>query len=264
MLIEKNIKTKVYDINIFDSTLNLKINLFLMTGETQVINLKLNRIKQNEEQTIKKLKEYIRYIKRIPGVNDLIQSYENNSFIFYPEKSNIIKKLDDFQFIYKELCKKLNKEKITLYQKFNVLKDGDSATKFHEKCDNIGPNLTIIKTKKNIIMGGFTTRNWEYEEKSKKDDLAFIFNFNNKKIFNIKKGENAITSRRNQLINFWNGKDSTSSSLVVVDKCFNNSSCSNNTCKKNETSYEDIENDYEINNGDFQFYVSEMEVYEIN
>ena len=45
-------------------------------------------------------------------------------------------------------------------------------------------------------MGGFTTRNWEYEEKSKKDDLAFIFNFNNKKIFNIKKGENAITSRR--------------------------------------------------------------------
>ena len=168
--------------------------------------------------------------------------------------------MDDFQFIYKELCKKLNKEKITLIQKFNVLKDGDSATKFHEKCDNIGPNLTIIKTKKNIIMGGFTTRNWEYEIESKKDDLAFIFNFNNKKIFNIKKGENAITSRRDQLINFWNG-NSTFSSLVVVDKCFNNS---NNTCNKNETSYEGIENDYEINNGDFQFYVSEMEVYEIN
>ena len=120
--------------------------------------------------------------------------------------------MDDFQFIYKELCKKLNKEKITLIQKFNVLKDGDSATKFHEKCDNIGPNLTIIKTKKNIIMGGFTTRNWKCEKESKKDDLAFIFNFNNKKIFNIKKGENAITSRKDQLINFWNGKNSSYSS----------------------------------------------------
>ena len=168
MLIEKNIKTKVYDINIFDSTVNLKINLFLMTGETQVINLKLNKIKENEEQTIKKLKEYIRYIKRIPGVNDLIQSYENNSFIFYPEKSNIIKKLDDFQFIYKELCKKLNKEKITLIQKFNVLKDGDSATKFHEKCDNIGPNLTIIKTKKILLWEGLQLETGNMKKNLKK------------------------------------------------------------------------------------------------
>ena len=136
--------------------------------------------------------------------------------VFYPEKSNIISKIEDFKFIYDAQCKKLNKSKIIFNQKFNILKDGKGAEQFHEKSDNIGPNLIIIKTKENIIFGGFTMRNWKPAPICKKDDLAFIFNLQKKKIYNIKKGENVIKGVLDHVVNFWNGK-SEYSSLVVTD-----------------------------------------------
>lgn len=238
----------------------MKLNLYLISGSIQSIEFKLNKSKQNEKKVIENLKNYIKYIKEIPGVIDLIKSYEKikNNDIFYPEESKIISKKEDFQFIYNELCKKLNKTKVVLNQKFNILKDGKSAKQFHKKCDNIGPNLTIIKTKENIIFGGFTMKNWKSGEKCKKDDLAFIFNLQNKKIYNIKKGENAIKGTEDQLVNFWNGKNNGYSSLVVTDECKNN-----NTCIKNDSSYEGMISDYEINGGKFNFQVLEMELYEI-
>lgn len=130
--------------------------------------MELNKTKQNEKIIIENLKEYIKYIKGIPGVYDLIKSYENGSNIFYPKKSNIISKIEDFKFIYDALCKKLNKSKIIFNQKFNILKDGKRAKQFHENCDNIGPNLTIIKAEENIIFGGFTMRNWKPDSICKK------------------------------------------------------------------------------------------------
>ena len=32
---------------------------------------------------------------------------------------------------------------------------------FHKYCDNQGPNLILVKTKKNKIFGGFTPLSWE-------------------------------------------------------------------------------------------------------
>ena len=256
---EKEKNLKVYNISIENSNFILNINLYLMSGEIQLLKIQLNKTKLTDKEIIIKLKEYIKYIKGIPGVNDLIEFYKNRGKeIFYP-KSNIIKKIEDFNFIYQELCKKLNKKELKFVQKYNVLKDGDSATKFHEKCDNIGPNLSIIKTKENIIFGGFTMNNWSPYINNKKDDLAFVFNLQNKKIYNIKKGDNSIYCSKGLLINFHNGNGKLST-LVVTDNCLKNSS---NTCCKNDSSYQNFTIDYELNNGNQNFNVSEMEIYEI-
>ena len=122
----------------------------------------------NEKEIIDKLKNYIKYIKSIPGVNELILSFENKSKralnenveLSFNVKSNIIPNFKDFKFIYDEICKQLNKKEIKFIQRFNALKDGDSSQKFHEKCDNIGPNISIVKTQENLIFGGFTVNNW--------------------------------------------------------------------------------------------------------
>ena len=69
----------------------------------------------------------------------------------------------------------MNKKEIKFIQRFNALKDGDSAQKFHEKCDNIGPNISIVKTKDNLIFGGFTVNNLVTSRYGKKRWFGFSF-----------------------------------------------------------------------------------------
>ena len=74
----------------------------------------------------------------------------------YVEKRNIITKL-----IYKASV------------------DGDDSTIFHEKCDNQGATVTIIRTEQGRTFGGFTRFNWDYniQEPVEKceDHNSFIF-----------------------------------------------------------------------------------------
>ena len=38
--------------------------------------------------------------------------------------------------------------------------DGFKGSDFHRKCDNKGKTLTLIKTTKGYIFGGFTSESW--------------------------------------------------------------------------------------------------------
>ena len=269
LLIKEKNNSKVYDINFDNSNLILIINLYLLSGNIQSVSIKMNLIKLNSNEIIYKLKEYIKYIKGIPGVNELIYNYENKSGSAFNEnpdiifKSNIINNFEDFKFIYEELCQKLNKKKIKLIQRFNILKDGDSSSKFHEKCNNIGPNISIVKTNENLIFGGFTINNWSPQIQEKKDNLAFVFNFQTKKIHGIKKGENAIYCNpmdQHVLINFYNSKGGLST-LYLGENCLTSKNCT--TCTIKDSSYTNFFRDYELNNGNQRFQVSEFELYEI-
>ena len=242
----------------------LKIHLYLMSGDINIINIKLDKLKKSEKEIIAKLKEYIKYIKSIPGVNQLIYDYEHKNINEYNmnfiKKSNIIKNINDFYFIYEALYKKLNKNNLKLIQKYNALIDGDTVKNFHLKCDNIGPNLSIVKTKENLIFGGFTMKNWSGDKINKKDNLSFVFNFQNKKIHEIKHEQFAIWCGNSSSINFFCGKGL--STLVLTDNCLNHN-C-NNTCPLADSAFMNFTFDYELNNGKQNFSVSEFEVYEIN
>ena len=125
---EKEKNLKVYNISIENSKFYLNINLYLMSGEIQLLKIQLNKTRLTDKELIIKLKEFFQYIKGFPGFNELIESYNKLKEIFFPV-SNIIKKIEDFNFIYQELCKKLNKKELKFVQKYNVLKDGDSCNK---------------------------------------------------------------------------------------------------------------------------------------
>ena len=66
-----------------------------------------------------------------------------------------------------------------------MTKDGDSFKIFHKLCDNIKPNLILIKSKKGKKFGGFTFENWESCNEGiwKKDNKCFLFSLDKKKRF---------------------------------------------------------------------------------
>ena len=261
-LINEKTNLKTYEISYNNSFMILKLNIYLLSGKVQLINIELKQKKLEDKIIINKLKEYIRYIKSIPEINEIINNYEldPNKKLIFLEMSKIIPKLSDFKFIEKELFKNLNKNKIKLILKFSALKDGDTVQKFHNKCDNIGPNLSIVKTKENLIFGGFTMNNWSGLEINKKDNLSFIFNFQNRKIYHIKQGENATYCDNNSLINFYRGRGC---STLRVSNNFLSYSC-NNTCTLEDTAFNGFNSDYELNNGKQCFSISDFEIYEVN
>ena len=65
--------------------------------------------------------------------------------------------------------------------------NGSQSKEFHKYCDNKGPTLTLIKTNKNKIFGGFTTLDWKSEggEILDESNSTFIFSLNLLKKYNI-------------------------------------------------------------------------------
>ena len=54
--------------------------------------------------------------------------------------------------------KRNQKEKMTLLYRLTV--DGDRAETFHNKCNNQGPTLSLIRNTRGYRCGGFTNQNW--------------------------------------------------------------------------------------------------------
>ena len=75
-----------------------------------------------------------------------------------------------------ELCKLSGKEFKLLYR---ATIDGVGASDFHGKCDNQPRTLTIIKTIKGYIFGGYTSIAWGDKGGYTNDDNAFIFSLVN-------------------------------------------------------------------------------------
>jgi hypothetical protein len=70
-------------------------------------------------------------------------------------------------------------------------RDGFSANKFHEICDNQSHTITIIKVKdRNEILGGYNPITWKSNIRYNTTNDSFIFSFNNKE-----NNENCILSR---------------------------------------------------------------------
>ena len=73
------------------------------------------------------------------------------------------------------LCKMSGKQFKLLYR---ATRDGFGASDFHAKCDNLPNTLTVIKTTKGFIFGGYTAVEWDNTSNFKSDE-AFIFSLVN-------------------------------------------------------------------------------------
>ena len=149
---------------------------------------------------------------------------------------------------------------------YRASEDGDKAANFHQKCDRIGPNVVLIKTKKGSVFGGFTFRNWEHLARdtdvnrpnlgsASRDSNAFGFNVNKQKIYNNEKpNEFAIWCNRNFGPTFKNN----------LFQIFDHSLKKGGYCNlRKNSNFGGQLFDYEISGGEPKFKIDELEVFEV-
>lgn len=251
-------KGKLLDNNWDNNNLNSLINECLNIEN----NIKdINAIKEN----IKKFREnnniIIDFKPDIEEINSFLETIEKYGDIYkkIELKSNIFKSMNDIDFILTHLKNEdnPNNKQISLNLLFQATKDGQNSLNFHQKCKGFTPQLIFIKTKKDVIFGGFTEEGFQGRECYVIDNKAFIFSFSKKKIYKVKAGKYAISDYTNNGPCFYG---SSYYNINVPNKMMNNYS---NTCPLSDSYYEGITKDYELNNGEFKFEVQEIEVYQI-
>ncbi|MCF0117990.1 MAG: hypothetical protein HUJ61_08120 [Bacilli bacterium] len=128
--------------------------------------------------------------------------------LFYPYKSDIIRNVDEFEFLRDALGK------VDLALVFSSNIHGDYSSDFHEKTD-FYHLLVLIETENGNRFGGYTSENFTPNtvglistiiEGVRSDKCAFLFNLDSKKIFDINPNEEdeAIYCNDYDTINFGN------------------------------------------------------------
>ena len=152
----------------------------------QEINILKNEINQLKEQTkvLINFKNKVEEEKRIEEeekkrIEEEKKNLKMDSKILEnsQEKKNIIK-----EFISPN-------KKVQSELKYRMTRDGADFDTFHRLCDNISPNLLLIKDDKNNIFGGFTKVSWEKRDCIKNDPESFLFSINKNKKYNQKHNE---------------------------------------------------------------------------
>ena len=149
---------------------------------------------------------------------------------------------------------------------YRASEDGDKAADFHKKCDKIGPNVVLIKTRKGNIFGGFTFKNWEHLERdvdprrpnlgsASRDSNAFGFSVNKQKIYNNEK-PNEFAIWCNRLF----GPTFKNNLFQIFDSCMKKGGyCS----IRANSHFGGQAHDYETSGGEARFKVDELEVFEV-
>ena len=135
--------------------------------------------------------------------NELFKNLQNSSIL----------KEKDFNYISELFIDEIPTKFKIIYK---MTKDGE--TNFHNKCDNMGSTLILMKIKKNNNsesfnrLGGFTSATWDCSDKFKIDEQAFIFSLTRKKVFRANSPYNSIYcskalgpcfGNKNSLPSFW-------------------------------------------------------------
>lgn len=184
-----DIKEIKLDIPLEKSEINLYEIIADMSFKINELNEKVKKLEN--EQTPKK--QMIEYDKRIEKMNiklnrlNKLNIYQDSNFLNRIQavlSKNILLNNDEFDL----LKYFINKGNIKLSLIYKATIDSDFSNKFHEKCDNHAPTITLIKTDDGIRFGGYTTQTWNNNEECKQDDEAFLFSINLRRKYEIEKG----------------------------------------------------------------------------
>ena len=155
----------------------------------------------DENKSIKK--EFTSQNKKLQNrINDLEKELKQLKDEFYLKEiidssfnaSRIIKLKEEKKKLISWISEKGIIKEIKLL--YSSKRDGDDYSPFYNKCSNISPTISLIKTKKGRKFGGFTFGEWNDKEGILKqtDSEAFLFSLDNMKKYKILKPNLAIAS----------------------------------------------------------------------
>lgn len=291
--LSKSIKYNETELKENNDKLNLTINLITKAGKVpqtfvldkivlskeQLLIKKLNFLVEGKEKYLEgiKLNKMIEekkeedLISRYKYAEKLINSVHDNFMkvlnINLTTCSDILNSAEDWKIIGDEL-KKIDGKYNNIFFKlvYRATRDGDSSKDFHGKCDNIGPNITLVRTKDNHRFGGFTKCNWKHLSQNKKN--------NNDEVGTGKKDKDAFCFSLD-LNKIYPNSQMDKEAIFCCEKygptfcrnifCLNDEMLSKGGyCMKKNTSYFiGQDDDYEISGGSRVFEVQDVEVLEI-
>jgi hypothetical protein len=253
---------KIQNAEMFLNKKEINKNILIEELVKKVNNLEDDNKKLKEDN--KKLKEEINEIKEWKKkIEKLFKDEINCKEVKLHVDSQIIDNLNDLNLIINRLTNNdMNlKQKINLNLLYRATRDGDKFNDFHSRVDNKNSTLTIIKTSLNCKFGVFLDIPIKQTGNSIVDDKSFIFSFNLKKIYNKKSGTYTLNDYKENsglLFDLWRQP------IRIFVNCLSNKSSWTNSNSGVNNSYLGFERDYELNNNQQYFTVSEMETFQIS
>lgn len=249
----KNLEKKLLTFTAEKDELLNKINILTeenksIKDEITLIKMKLN-INQNPTNTSKS--------DIVTSNNNIINNNLNNNINYSLNNfhSKIFNQISEIKFIFDEINKIGNNIRgINLL--FRASENGDKMENFDNKCNNKENELIIIKTTKGNIFGGFTKTGWNNKNKDIFDSNAFMFSYNLKKIYNIVNPQYALHRQSGD------GRLSFGSNSYVF-LLGNNFLNRNSSTTDKMIDYRGESTEREINGGEKNFKVLELEVFQI-
>ena len=173
--------------------------------------------------------------------------------------SKIITNVEDLDLIARGLVKdnldSLKNLRVGYKLIYRASEHGDNAEDFHEKCDDYEGSLVIIKTKDGNIFGGYTSISWDPEDEAeKKDEYAFVFSLNLDKLY-FESGEKEYSifcdrSKGPCFVGMFAVQEHILKSKSYINpwgiQCFSGEN-----------------SNYEINQGKSDFFIEELEVFQV-
>ena len=179
-----------------------EINQINENKDKEINDLKneINQINENKEKEelkkeINELKFKVAQLINKNNIKSLLEynNEKDENEITFNLDSLILKDKDIYNITLKKWIYPYKNIKIQSKLLYRLSRDGNNYEIFHKNCDNKGPTLILIKTKEELIIGGFTLLNWDSNSKWKKDDYTFIFSLTqNKKYIKKEKNSNSI------------------------------------------------------------------------
>ena len=201
------------------------------------------RIKAQENELLKKQIEDLQYQIQMEQEK---QEYDESKEV----KGDIIHDGKELDMIIKKINKENKKIIINLLYKASA--DGDTASAFHEKCDDANNTIVLVETKDGMRFGGYTTCSWSGNCVDKNDSEAFIFSFDKMKTYDNIPGDEAIGCYPKFGPIF----------LGCQIKIFDNAFTKGGTTYEKELNF-NTEEDYELTGGKRSFEIKDIEVYEV-
>lgn len=272
----------------------LEIKSILPTGKTEEIKLKLSLNKFDKETNSSNLDKEIKAIKNEVSIleekvdileeenktlknsleklsakiNQIIKEKQDKKkmkkekeLVRLEKQTSLVTKLDEANLIGKALSetdifKNAPYEELNFELIYSTINDDWSDEGFHKKCDNTNNTLVIIKTTGGLVFGGFTSKTWNKSNGEISDDNnAFVFSFSTMKSYKIINGKNSIRTD-------FPGPRFLSQSAYMIN--FSYDLKSGNTTSVKESFYSGMMKDYEINNGQCDFNIQQIDVLKIS
>ena len=173
------------------------------------------------------------------------------------ENISTIQKIEDYELIkngiYQQVTE-LNNAKLKFALIYKATRDGFNSNYFHKFCDNKGPMVSIIKTLGNLSFGGFLNINWSDNGGDTNDNKSFLFSFNLNKIY--KNNGNCACS-------FGKEKGPYFGYAINIYNDFYDDNHVVRTLDDTKYSWNNVEKDYELNQGKEKFRIKEIEVFQV-